>query len=78
MSNALSALFYMHTVSIYIYIFIYVVFYVCDYFYTFGLIECENKLQLPEPNNVLTKQCVQDPKVRIQYFKYYGTLKRTS
>jgi len=44
--------------------------------------ECENKLplqlQLPEPNNVLTEQYVQDPKVRIQYFKYYDTLKRTS
>ena len=52
------------------------------YFYTFGLMECENKLplqlQLPEPNNVLTEQYVQDPKVRIQYFKYYDTLKRTS
>jgi len=66
----------------YLYIFICVVFYVYDYFCTFGSMECENKLQLqlqlPETNNVLTEQCGQDPKVRIQYFKYYDTLKRTS
>jgi hypothetical protein len=55
-TNALPALFYMHTVCvcvyicvyiyIYIYIYIYGLLHVYDYFHIFGSMECENKLQL--------------------------------
>ena len=65
----------LYAYCVYLCIFICVVFYVYDCFYIFGLMECENKLQLqlPEQNNVLIEQCGQEPKVRIQYFKYIMT-----
>ena len=46
MTNALSALFYMHTVCIYIYLYVLCCLFNYDYFHIFGSMECENKLQI--------------------------------